>query len=88
MDFSSSWEFSRKTGGHDVFKKLYFLIFFKGHTWPAKKKRFHFLRKYCWETVSYSIRGLPRKIVGTCFSKMFINVFGIVCQMKTSLPAA
>ena len=38
-----------------------------------------------------TLRGLPRKILGTCFLDffgMFINVFGIVCQMKTSLPAA
>ena len=36
----SSWEFSLKTWGHDVFKKLYFLR----NSLAGKKKQFHFLR--------------------------------------------
>ena len=56
--------------------------------WPAKKTVSFFKMYTVVLTVSYSLRGLPRKILGTCFFDMFINVFGIVCQMKTSLPAA
>ena len=72
---SSSWEFSLAEGLEDMMSLKNFI--FKGHTWPAKKKQFHFLRKYCCLTVSYSLRGLPRKILGTCFlicSAMFLGL--------------
>ena len=49
----------------------------------GKKKQLYFLRKSFCLTVSYSLRGLPRKILGTCFLDFF-GMFGIVCQM----PAA
>ena len=79
MGQESSWEFSLKSSGHDVFKKLYFLRDIPGR----QKKQFYFLRKSLCLTVSYSLRGLPRKILGTCFLDFF-GMFGIVCQM----PAA
>ena len=40
VDLISSWEFSLKSSGHDVFKKLYFLRDIPGR----QKKQFHFLR--------------------------------------------
>ena len=51
--------------------------------WPAKKTVSFFKMYTVVLTVSYSLRGLPRKILGTCFSDFF-DMFGIVCQM----PAA
>ena len=57
---SSSWEFSLKSSGHDVFKKLYFLRDIPGQ----QKKQFYFLRKSCCLTVSYSLRGLPWILLG------------------------
>ena len=62
IEFWSSWEFSLKSSGHDVLKKLYFLRDIPGR---QKKKQFYFLRKSCCLTVSYSLRGLPWKILGT-----------------------
>ena len=41
MVSKSSWEFSLKTGGHDVFKKLYFLRDIPGR----QKKKVSFLKE-------------------------------------------
>ena len=56
---------------------------FQGTYLAGQKNQFYFLRKSFCLTASYSLRGLSRKILGTCFLD-FLGMFGIVCQM----PAA
>ena len=68
----SSWEFSLKTWGLDVLKKLHFLKD------SLAGNPVSFFKMYIVVlTVSYSLRGLPGKILGTCFlicSSMFLGL--------------
>ena len=52
-------------------------VFFKGQ-FGRQKNRVSFFKMYTVVlTVSYSLRGLPRKILGTCFlicSSMFLGL--------------